>query len=1116
MFLPLILPLLFTVLVASEQITGVFTSFDSLKWENGASYPFAGPSNPSWISKLSWKIDGSLMHPGDTFTLTMPCVFKFTTSQQSVDLSSGSISFATCYFKPGDILVPTSELKCVLSSSVKESTRAHGTVSFPFTFNPGWSSLDTDLQCSDYFKGGSNTISFQDGDNVLTTQATFGKGVTTNPNDIIYSLRIIPSLNKQQQYLVAGDCPAGYTSGTLGVTIFQGTGNWDCNSVHAALTNSFNDWYYPKNAYSSSSLTTSCSSTEFMINYENIPAGYRVFLDGLVSVPVGVQFNVKYTNKYTCAGSTKSTDKSQSLKWGSYSNNVAGSNGKVVEVETQTWTGSTTQVSTKEFDQADPTITIIVEVPTSKPTSILQVPKLAPPPPLHATTTEFSCWEEDVTTTETIEGETDTILVITPCELTEESTAESPTDEYSTQVESTETTVESSEEYSTEELITTTEMIPNEFELGDGAQEMTVESTEEYSTEEPTYESTEEYSTEETTYESTEECSTETYESTEEYSTEETTYESTQEYSTEETTYESTEEYSTEETTYESTEEYSTETYESKEEYSTEETTYESTEGYSTEEPSYESTEEYSTKETTDQSSTDETTHEITSELTGETTSEETEEPAHESTEEYSTEDAIQQSSTEQTSEEETHQSSTEDATTETIHESTDIPLPDAIAEATHQSSTDEMSRETTEEYSTNKTTTETTEESSTEEIAHQSSDEEITTETAEEDSTKQATHQSSAEETTEESTTETTEDSTTETTQESTTEAIEDSTTETTEESSTEETTQDTILQQSTEEYSTEEPTDGTTTEMSRESTEEYSTQEAIHQSSAEETSTEPSSIEEADKEATKGTTHETTENINDSTETPTQESTEESKTDSTIKESIDKPSTEFLSIEQYTEPTGEPSTENSSTGKSTQNSSEISPTTESSTISVTIETGNETPYTTVLTIETIYTTIIPGKPSYTTVVTTTIAYTTTISASVSPINTATGIPRTNSAQTESDNVGTTNGISSAIVNPPQPSAYESGQRTSTSIIAGGSHSQEEYLDSDSGNSEARIEGVGARESGIVGEKGVTGTGGITNNTGYGAPIVTPFAGIGSSIGVSNFLFVLAIILLV
>ncbi|EGW34041.1 uncharacterized protein SPAPADRAFT_134874, partial [Spathaspora passalidarum NRRL Y-27907] len=437
MFKFLIFNLLALTLVASEQISGIFTSFDSLVWQKAASYPFAGPAYPSWISTLSWKIDGSTMSPGDTFTLNLPCVFKFTTSQTTVNLNVGSVNYATCTFNPGDIVVAFSKLECVLLDTVTPSLDAHGTVNFPVAFNVGGSALSTDLQDSTCFHNGQNTVSYYDGDNKLSTQATFAGGSTDDPSKIVYVNRVVPSLNKQQHYLLGGNCPSGYRSGSIGMKIQNSGSQIDCSSVQMAITNSLNDWYFPENADENFSYTYSCSSTSFVVNYQNIPAGYRPFIDALVQVNNGVSISMNYVNTYTCTGSSRSTNNGKTISWGAYENNVAGGNGEAVEVVTQTYTGSTTKISTMPFStSSDTTKTIVVNVPIPTVTttttyvgiSTSYTTESALPGstanvieynPVHTTTTVTTCSPGQVstitTTYSTSTWATDTVFIVTEC-----------------------------------------------------------------------------------------------------------------------------------------------------------------------------------------------------------------------------------------------------------------------------------------------------------------------------------------------------------------------------------------------------------------------------------------------------------------------------------------------------------------------------------------------------------------------------------------------------------------------------------------------------------------------------------------------------------------------------
>ncbi|EGW30963.1 uncharacterized protein SPAPADRAFT_156463 [Spathaspora passalidarum NRRL Y-27907] len=366
MILSLLLLIFFSTIVSSKDNTGFFTSFDSLVWEKGGNYPIISPATPNWIGTFSWTINGTTMEPGDTFTLHMPCVFKFTTHETMIEVGTDDKIFAICTFHPGDIVVAFSELKCTLLDTVTPLTEAYGTLRFPFTFNPGTSAINTDLKCATKFFDGLNTIIFTEGDKELSTQATFEGGYTyTDPDDLVYSNRIIPTLNKMQPYLLGGNCPDGYESGKIGMEILRGTGLIDCNSIHARISNSFNPWYHPRSASNSFDYTTECTSTSFVVEYQNIPAGYRPFIDMLVKVQKNVQLSLKYINTFTCANSSSEVNKGTELTWTPYRNDNADAEGKEVVAITSTYSGRTTSITTLPHQSSDETITIVVAIPVT-------------------------------------------------------------------------------------------------------------------------------------------------------------------------------------------------------------------------------------------------------------------------------------------------------------------------------------------------------------------------------------------------------------------------------------------------------------------------------------------------------------------------------------------------------------------------------------------------------------------------------------------------------------------------------------------------------------------------------------------------------------------------------
>ena len=437
MLLQSVLLLFSTVLVVGQHVSGVFTKIDSLVYEAGANYPTRAPSNPSWIATVNWVIDGSKFSAGDTFTLNLPCVFKFTTNDQTVDLVAGSTTMASCSFNPGELVVDYSELSCRMSDNVVSTTNAKGSIRFPFVFNIGGSSNPNDIKDASCLTDGTNTISFFDGDNELTTTANFEGGslINENPQSIVYRNRVVPSLGQQQHYLLAGNCPNGYSSGTLGFSFTNGVA--DCGSAHQAISDSFNTWFMPESASSDFQYTTSCDRNGFFIDYQNIPAGFRPFIDILGS-PTGGSLRVRYTNTYVCAGSYRPIDSSRVVSWGSYQNSGTGSGGSqvVVTIETNTWTGTYTQVTTLPYTSGG-TKTIEVNVPVPSTTititgtdSITETTTLPfttggtktieviVPPPVTTITVTGSVTETQTTTLPVVSGETETVEIIVPTPVT--------------------------------------------------------------------------------------------------------------------------------------------------------------------------------------------------------------------------------------------------------------------------------------------------------------------------------------------------------------------------------------------------------------------------------------------------------------------------------------------------------------------------------------------------------------------------------------------------------------------------------------------------------------------------------------------------------------------------
>ncbi|EMG48293.1 hypothetical protein G210_1149, partial [Candida maltosa Xu316] len=356
--------------VASKQISGVFTGFESLTWKPAASYPYRGPQFPSWFPVLDWSLDGATASPGDRFSLIMPCTFKFTTTDTTIDLVANGVTYGQCSMSGGEETVPYSSLNCFVTDALTPNTQAFGTISFPIAFNVGGSSLSADITDSQCFKAGTNTVTFQDGDTSFSTTANFDH--TNELSDgLLSGERVIPSLGTQQALVIAPNCANGYSSGTFGFSA-DSQANIDCSSLHSALTQQLNDWNKPTSA-DSYSFTVQCNSRQAYVTFQNIPAGFRPYLDVYLTAPRTSVFTLSYSATYTCQGSRRRTA-TDSKNWSGYQDSDTNANGDVIIGTITTTTDSTqttTSITTLPYPStaSSKTIVVVVPIPTTTITS---------------------------------------------------------------------------------------------------------------------------------------------------------------------------------------------------------------------------------------------------------------------------------------------------------------------------------------------------------------------------------------------------------------------------------------------------------------------------------------------------------------------------------------------------------------------------------------------------------------------------------------------------------------------------------------------------------------------------------------------------------------------------
>lgn len=270
-------------LAKSSEISGVFTALSSITFKSGASsFNSFHPAVPSWSATIAYTIQGSLMNPGDTFTLTMPCVYKFTDSKTSIAISANEVTYATCNYFNGENIVAYSALQCTVSNSVNSKTFATGSLVVPFTFNVGNGGGSVDLTCANTFStAGINTIAWTHGDVTLTSTADFNNGGpvyvdSTNPSQWNYDARALVNSPQLQQINLGGSCPNGLLEGTIGIEVSGAS--IDCSTVVLGTTNNFNPWYSPKDStLVKPSSGAACSSSKYVVSYKDIPALNRVF-----------------------------------------------------------------------------------------------------------------------------------------------------------------------------------------------------------------------------------------------------------------------------------------------------------------------------------------------------------------------------------------------------------------------------------------------------------------------------------------------------------------------------------------------------------------------------------------------------------------------------------------------------------------------------------------------------------------------------------------------------------------------------------------------------------------------------------------------------------------------
>lgn len=350
--------------VAKLQL-GVFNGIKSITPSDNRR-----PEQPSWHATVLWEIKPAMgVQEGDTFTLHMPYVYKFTSSSNTLQLTAGGQVVANCNLYSGENIVGYSEVQCTATAAAANAGTFTGDVTFPFTFNAGSTSDEVNLEAAGVWKSGQNTVTWSDGDKTFSTTVDFNPGASSiiqgSPENGVYGLRKMVSLNINQHYLMGPLCPYDGQYGRLEISNPSPGVGFDCSSLAGAITDQVNDWYFPKTAEKIGVNIDSCSSYQATVSFSNLPAGFRPYININAAIPNVASFRSlnTYSYNFVCGGRRQLGQ--LLIAWVMYNNGNTGSGGDFKPVVVTTVTDPDITTTAVVTSTGTSTNTIVVSVPIS-------------------------------------------------------------------------------------------------------------------------------------------------------------------------------------------------------------------------------------------------------------------------------------------------------------------------------------------------------------------------------------------------------------------------------------------------------------------------------------------------------------------------------------------------------------------------------------------------------------------------------------------------------------------------------------------------------------------------------------------------------------------------------